>query len=213
MGVCVAGAGAVLGAGWAIQAATLPPPQPATRVAANAAVSFEEHHFAVDVFHVDGRRLVAACLEGWFRAHPGAAAIRGSLVSFRHGPLLLVSMSRRVTVLRGPALPFLPGALAVAAGCPRVLAHTFGRAAEFSDRLTVERSRAASQPALALHLRRGRRERLTLYVSPRGDHPLVAIVALGGREATARIFLGHASAAALARFHMGAALHRGKGGA
>jgi len=53
--VGLAGAAGVAASGWAIQAAALPPPTPAARVAADASTWFHEHRFIVDVFHFEAR--------------------------------------------------------------------------------------------------------------------------------------------------------------
>lgn len=185
--------------GWALQAAALPAPKPAAQVAADASAWFHEYRLAVDVFHFHHRRFEGACLSTWIR-NADERRIRSSLLSFGSGPILRVS-NRRVSVLRprrGRRFP--PGLLAAAAGCSRKLSGVLTAAAQNAGHMTTERSYAASRPALALELELGKRERLTVFVSPRTDRPLVAFVRLHGRQITARIYLQRASGKTLARF-------------
>lgn len=184
--VGLAGAAAVTASGWALQAAALPPPTPAARVAADASVWFHEYRFVVAVFHYEHRRTEGACLRGWFRHVHGRKA-RGSLLSLR---------STRSHGAR------LPRRLAAAAGCSRELARAIVGAAQSGAHLTVSRSYAANRPAIALRVPRGKDKRLTLYVSPRTDRPLVAVVAIADHEATARLYLHPVTRRALARFHL-----------
>lgn len=199
--VALAGAAGVTASGWALQAAALPPPKPAARVAADASVWFHDYRLAVDVFHFDHRRLEGACVRGWILRVPGEKT-RASVLSFRTGRVLRVSGNDRVTVVEAPRrrrrVP--PGRLAAEAGCSRLLAGTLARAAESGGHLTTERAYAANRPAIALELDRGNEERLTLYVSPRTDQPLVAFVDLDRRQITARIYLQRVTRRVLRRF-------------
>jgi hypothetical protein len=86
-----------------------------------------------------------------------------------------------------------------------MLARTLAAAAQSSLHLTTERAYAANRPAVALELQRGREMRLTLFVSPRTDRPLVAFVDLDTRKITARIYLQRVTRAVLRRFRL---LHR-----
>jgi hypothetical protein len=200
--VAFAGVAGVAASGWALQAAALPPPKPAARVAADASVWFHEHRLAVDVFHFDHRRLDGACVRGWQRLRNGSR-IRASLLSFSGGPILRLSGKRQVSVVAPRRRRrFPPGLLAVDAGCTRMLARTLASAAQGSGRLAMERAYAANRPAIALELQRGREERLTLFVSPQTDQPLVAIVYLDGETITARIYLQRATRGMLADFRL-----------
>jgi len=198
----LAGATAVAGAGWALEAAALPPPEHADQVAAAAIGWLAEHPFAVDVFHAGHHRLHGACTQGSFRAGHGRGVVHGTLISLRPGPVVVFARHHQVVRIHGAPLRFLPPSLAAAVGCPRRLASTLDRATHFGDSLRVERSYAANQPALKLELRRVHDERLTLYVSPQRARPLVAILARDGKVATARIYLGNTTPQALRHFHI-----------
>jgi len=200
--IALAGAAGVVASSWALQAAALPPPKPAARVAADASVWLHDYRLAVDVFHFDHRRVKGACIRGWFpRRHEAKA--RASLLSFEAGPVLRVSPKRSVPVTsprRGRRFP--PPKLAADAGCSRLLASVLGAAAQSGGNLSEERAFAANRPAVALEMRRGRHERLTLFVSPRTDHPLVSFVAIGRRTITSRIYLQRATRHVLRHFRL-----------
>jgi hypothetical protein len=197
----LAGAAGVAVSGWALQAAALPPPTPAARVAADASTWFHEYRLVVDVFHFDHRRTSGACLRGWF-GHSHGHKARESLLSLESGTILRTLPKRRVAVFEGHPNRHLPGSLAVGAGCSLALAATLAEAAQTNGDMTVSRAYAANQPAIALKVSRGREKRLTLYVSPETRRPLVAIVAIADHEATARLYLTRVRRAVLAHFHL-----------
>lgn len=203
--VALAGVAGVIASGWALQAAALPPPRPADRVAADASAWFHDYRLAVDVFHFDRRRVEGACVRGWFARRDGVED-RGSLISFRAGPILRVSGKDHLSVVRAPRrIGFPPPLLAADVGCSRMLARTLAAAAQGSAHVSTERAYAANRPAIALELQRGKEERLTLYVSPRTDRPLVAFLARDRRHITARIYLQPVGRRVLRRFGL---LHR-----
>jgi hypothetical protein len=86
-----------------------------------------------------------------------------------------------------------------------MLASTLAAAAQGAGRLTTERAFAANRPAVAVEVQRSREERLTVFLSPRTEQPLVAFVDLDGHKITARIYLQRVSRETLARFRL---LHR-----
>jgi hypothetical protein len=187
--VAFAGAAGVIASGWALQAAALPAPKPAARIAADTSVWFREYRLAFDVFHFHHRRIKGACVSTWFR-RPDERKVRTSLLSFSSGPVFRVYSRRRISVVAARRRRrFPPAQLAADAGCSRLLAGALAAAAQNAGHLTTERSYAANRAAIALELRLGRRERLTIFVSPRTDRPLVAFVDLEQRQITARIYL------------------------
>ena len=199
MSVAIAFAGVVgvIASGWALQAGALPPPKPAARIAADASVWFHEHRLAVDVFHFDHRRVVGACVRGWLPRTKGGQ-VRASLLSFTGGRILQISGRRHVAVVVARSrLRLPPGLLAAEAGCSRMLERTLAGAAQNAVHITTERAYAANRPAVAIELRRGREERVTLFVSPKTEQPLVAFVDLDGRRITARIYLQRVTRAVL----------------
>lgn len=203
--VAFAGAAGVAASGWAIQAAALPQPKPAARIAAEASVWFHDYRLAVDVFHFHHHRVDGACVRGWQRRR-NQPKLRASWLSFDAGPILRISGKRHVSVVAARRLRrFPPGLLASEAGCSRMLARTLAAVAQGSGRITMERAYAANRPAVALELQRSREARLTLFVSPLTNEPLVAFVDLDGRKITARIYLQRVRRTVLARFGL---LHR-----
>jgi hypothetical protein len=199
--VGLAGAAGVAASGWAVQAAALPPPTSAARVAADASAWFHEYRLVVDVFHSEHRRTSGACLRGWVGGAHGHKA-RGSVLSLESGPILRTLPKQRVGVVSGHPDRYLPGALAMAAGCSRELASTLAEAAQAGAHMTVSRAFAANQPAIALKVSPSHDKRLTIYLSPRTDRPLVAIVALADHEATARLYLSRIEPRLLERFRL-----------
>jgi hypothetical protein len=196
----LAGAAGVTATGWALQAAALPPPTPAARMAADASVWFHEHRLVIDVFHVGRRRQSAACLRGWFAAAHGGV-VRGSLLGMEGGPVLRIAAdSRRVSVVRGRLRRRLPARLAVTAGCSGELAPLLARAAQSGGHLRAVPDFAAGRATVALELMPSEGERLTLDVSPRTFQPLVATIVRGDRTLTARLYLAHAQRGVLQRF-------------
>jgi hypothetical protein len=202
--IAVVGAAGVAASGWALQAAALPPPKPAARVAADASVWFHEYRLTVDVFHFDHRRVEGACVRGWQRPRNGTK-IRGSLLSLRAGPILRVSGKRHVSVVVARRGRFPPGPLAATASCSHTLAATLAAAAQGAGHITMERAYAVNHPAIALELQLSREERLTLFVSPETARPLVAFVDLDGQKISSRIYLQRIRPWVLAQFRL---LHR-----
>lgn len=199
--VAFAGAAAVILSGWALQAAALPPPTPATRVAADASAWLHDYRLVVDVFHVHHRRFEGACLRGWF-AGPHEPKARASLLSLDSGRLIRIPARRHALLATGNE-GRLPQRILALVGCSGQIATVLAAAAQSGDgHLTTERSYAANRPAVALELNGIRSARLTLYVSPRTFRPLVAFVDARGHVATARLYLARARPSLLRRFHL-----------
>lgn len=198
--VALLGAGAVTASGWALQAAALPPPKPAALVAADASTWLHDYRLAVDVFHVDHRRIEGACLRGWFH-RPGGPKVRGSLLSLKPVPAPHAS-SRGVTVAKVRSDRLLLARLGVVVGCTGKLEGALAAAAQNGVHLTAERAYAANRPAIALEWSRGRDKNVTLFVSPETDQPLVAISEIAGRSVTARLYLARARPRLLTRFDL-----------
>lgn len=199
--VGLAGAAALAAAAWAVQTVALPQPARAHRVAADVGQWFHYYRLSIDVFHSDGHRFSGECLRGSYRIR-GPRHVRhahGSVLALSGGPVVLLTGKRRIRLVSGRRRSELPAFLAVAAGCTKALASEVDAAAQSNLRLRVERAYAANQPALALRLPRIRDERLTIYLSPRNDRPLVAVAAVGGRIATARLYLTRATTGRKAR--------------
>lgn len=210
--VGLAGAAGVAASGWALQAAALPPPTPAARVAADASAWLHAYRLSVDTFHFDHRRIGGACLRGWF-GHAHGRRVRASLLSLRPGGVLRASDGRhlRISFVRGHPDRLLPARLAATAGCTAELAAAVAVAAQEGVHLTAERAYAANRPAVALALPRHIDKALTLYVAPRTDQPLVAIVSNGDEQVTARLYLNRVSRSLLTRFHLPREAHVPKG--
>lgn len=197
--VALAGAALVTAGGWSLQAAALPPPERADRVAADASAWLHYYRLVVDVFHVRHHRLKGACLRGWF---PDAEGVKtqASLLSLGSRPTVRVAGRRGVSREAGYRARRLPVRLLALVGCSGKLAQILAAAAQSGRSLHVERSYAANQPAVALTVAGTHDERLTLYVSPTTFRPLVAIAEREGRAATARLYLNRIEPRTLQRF-------------
>ena len=199
--VALAGTAGVTASGWALQAAALPPPKPAARVAADASAWLHEYRFVIDIFHFDHRRTTGACLRGWFPG-PGGSMSRASLLALESEPPQRVSARLHTLLAAGRRGRGLPVRILALVGCSGELSPILADAAQNGGRLTTERSYAANQPALALELERGKEARFTVYVSPVTYRPLVAFVDVMGTTATARLYLSPARPGLLHRFHL-----------
>jgi hypothetical protein len=197
--VALAGAAAITVSGWSLEAAALPAPAHADRVAADASTWLHDYRLVVDVFHVDHRRVKGACLRGWF-PDPNGVKTQASLLSLRSGPVFRLSGRRRVVLRAGKRDRRLHLRLLALAGCSGTLSRFFAAAAQSGGDLSAERSYAANQPAIALKLDRGKHEHFTLYVSPSTFQPLVVIVERDHRAATARLYLNRITPRLLRRF-------------
>jgi hypothetical protein len=180
----------------------LPEPKPAAEVAADASVWFHRYRLAVDVFHFHHRRIEGACASS-LAQRPGGRNVRTSVLSYRSGPIVRVVGKRHVSVVAaGQRRRFPPELLAADAGCSRLLSGVLTSAAQNGGHITTERSYAANRPVIALELQLGREERLTVFVSPRTDRPLVVFVNLDRRQITTRIYLQQVTGRALAPFRL-----------
>jgi hypothetical protein len=199
--VAFVGAAAVAAGGWALQAAALPSPEHADRVAADASAWLHDYRLVVDVFHIDHRRVKGACLRGWFPG-PGRTTSLASVLSLGSGHVFRFTSGRRVSPGSRERDRQRPGGLMALAGCSAKLSSALASAAQSGQVLRIERGYAANQPAIALRVGRTHHERLTLYVSPKTYLPIVAVVDRGGHTATARIYLTRISPALLARWRL-----------
>lgn len=195
----LAGDATVTASGWALQAAALPPPEHADRIAADASAWLHNYRLVVDVFHVDHRRMKGACLRGWFPNQTGVKT-QASLLSLRGGPVFRLSERRRAVLESGPEIRGEHVRLLALAGCSGALARVLASAAQSGWDLSVERGFAADQPAVKLKLDPGRHEHIAVYVSASTYRPLVAVVVRKHRAATARIYLNRITPRLLHRF-------------
>jgi hypothetical protein len=202
----LAGAAALGGAAWRIQAEVLPGPALAAQAAVRANEWLRVHRLSFVVFHARHHRSEGTCLRSWYIQPHSRGRLRlwygrkdGSLLLLSHGPVVLATGSGRVVLTLGHRLRSLPTFLAVAIGCTHSIGDELIRAAQ-NGGLSIERGYAANQPAFALELH-FHNERLTVYLSPRDYRPLVVIGAEAGHIASARLYLSRLTPAEATRFH------------
>lgn len=189
LAVACAVAAGIATAGWAVQAATLPPPTRADDVAARAVAWFLRYRL------VDARLRVGGgppqrtrCLQGWLPVLAGGRPDRGTVLALP-GSRAVIQAHPRLRVVgvphgepRGLALVQLE-----AAGCSRVDGPRLAALVQ-SRRLDVDRAFAYGYPALALRVPT-RRTRLTIFVTPRTFKPFAVEVTSRRFDARGRIRL------------------------
>lgn len=196
--VALAGGGALAGAAWSVQAAGLPPPSRAGRVAADATRLLSEHRVIVDIFHLDHQRLRGICVGGWFPLPDGKKA-PGSLLALQSGTQYLIAGGKVHADLGLRRRARLPR-LAFEVGCGRNITRALLPAEQGGVHLRAERAYAAGRPAIALRLHSAHDGGFSLYVAAGTYQPLVAIVHRWGETMTARLYLAHFTPALLSRF-------------
>ena len=89
----------VLGVGWTVQAAALPPPERAELVVARAALWLSRYRFVVSAFAVGGSPAIhAQCLEGWFSTGRSGSG-RGTALHFGRSATIVSLQGRTLEVL------------------------------------------------------------------------------------------------------------------
>lgn len=219
--VGITGAGVIAVGCWALQAGALPSPTSADRIAARATFWLQRHPLILDSFHVGRGTTSGACLRGWFSDGRGPR-VRGSLFAQQDSVWLAARLKRRLSLLRGRALPATRAALEVTLGCSRELQDLLIEALREGDPLGAKQSHGLGQATVALtlpnldsrltleisrhrytlHLPTLKEERLTLYVAARTYKPLIAVAVGNGRRISARLSLVALTPAALARVRL-----------
>ena len=181
---------ATFAGGWAVQAASLPPPERSDRVAAHAVAWLLRFRLVESSFRIDGGRVVhGRCLDGWFPSR-GGGADRGTLLRLDDG-VSIVSVpphSLDVDGAPGGEPRGLPLAQLELAGCPRVLAPLLGGLVQSGRRVRVTRAFAAGRPALAVRIPTTR-TRIVLYLTPKTDRPIAVSVTTGRDSGRGRLRL------------------------
>lgn len=181
---------ATFAGGWAVQAASLPPPEKGDRIAARAVAWLLRYPLVESSFRIDrGPLLHGRCLEGWF---PGAGGhtSRGTLLQLDDG-LSLVAVPPHYLEIDGlpNGEPYgLPLAQLELAGCSRVLAPLLGQLLQSGRNVRVEPAFAAGRATLAVSIPTAG-TRIVLYLAPKTDRPLAVSVTSGRYTGRGRIRL------------------------
>ena len=176
---------ATFAGGWAVQAASLPPPEKADRVAARAVEWLLRYRLVESSFRIGRSSLLQGrCLESWFPSS-GGRADRGTLLQLDDGVTIVAVPSRHLEIDGAPkgAPHGLPLAQLELAGCPRVLAPLLGALVQSGRSVHVSRAFAVGRPALAVRIPSAR-ARIVLYLAPTTDRPIA--VSLTSRSYSGR---------------------------
>lgn len=167
---------AVLTGSWALQTATLPPPQPGNAAGARAVAWLLRHRLVESTLLVGGRVVHGRCLQTWLPGRHGS--VRGALLQLDDGVTVLDAPGR--TLDSEPWEPrWLAAAQLVLGGCSRILGSRIAQLVQHHPGVRVARVFAAGRPALALHVPMPG-TRLTVFLAARTDRP-VALRATGPR--------------------------------
>ena len=179
-GVAGAVVAVVLGAGFAIQRATLRPPPAATQAALRAAAWLERYRLVDSTITLgDGTVVRGRCLQDWF--HAEGRRRRGAVLHLDDGYVLLAVPPHTLQPNGGtPATRTAsPLVLMELAGCPRVLARRVQTLAQRRRGLTYTGGRN-----LTFELKG---TKVTLMLEPGSGKPVGVRLAASGTSGTSRI--------------------------
>lgn len=161
LGVLLIG-GAVTASAWALEASTLPAPEPGELATLNATAHLEQYRFVESSLRANGSSAVRGrCLTGWFPS-------RGELL--RLGPATTIADLGGHRLDVAGRLAADPAAYLLLAGCPTLLARTVGRLLQSGAKTTVARA-WFTRPAVVVRID-DKSAVLTLYLTPKRDIPL-----------------------------------------
>ncbi|HVA30793.1 MAG TPA: hypothetical protein VMU58_05955 [Gaiellaceae bacterium] len=199
--VAAAVGAAVLGAGWAVQAAALPAPERADLVAAHAASWLSRYRFVVSAFAVGGEPAVhAQCLQGWF-SPDGRAKRPGMVLHFGRHAAVVALAGRPLDVLAVPGGEHarLAAVQLALAGCPHLVSREIVAALDSQRGIRSERATVADHPAIALDVP-VEHGRMQVYVTPRTYRPIAISLDLSRFSGRGRIRLTPLTPALLTAF-------------
>jgi hypothetical protein len=181
-------AGGVLGGAWALQAATLPAPDPGNLVAVRAMGWLAGERLVESTFAVgDGPSVRSSCVRTWLSAKGSREqAVRLTVA----GRMRVIPIARPYVDARGKQVGRPNGPLLARlelAGCPPVLASQIAGLVRHGSRTPVGQARVAGRPALTLKIWT-RAGRVTVYLDGETKRPFALTVA--GRRPAGQARLG-----------------------
>jgi hypothetical protein len=158
--------GAIVGAGFGVQAVVLGRPGPAPELVAHVLAKLKSYRRSQTTMTVEGRHLTAVCTQYWQGGHRvAAAAVEHGPTIVERGNLLVENGNRLVETGR---LAFVEFELA---GCPRPLATWLASQVNRGGRIDVTSEELDGRPVYALSVPSAPL-RLELFISRRGGLPV-----------------------------------------
>ncbi|TML86248.1 MAG: hypothetical protein E6G08_12120 [Actinobacteria bacterium] len=166
-------AGAVCGAGYAVERIGLRAPTDGERVTAKAVGVMLRYRYVQSKIRVAGRRpMTAECLQGWMPRRPGRPAGRGARIILGDGTRLLVGDRQIKRLQTGTSKPPLAPVVAVElAGCPRPLMDHVAKHLIGGTRAQAVPVSFSGRPTYRVHVRTPR-TRFDVYVDRHSLVPL-----------------------------------------
>jgi hypothetical protein len=177
-------AAGALGGAWALQAATLPAPDPGALVAARTMSWLAGYRVVESTFVIgDGRSARSRCVRTWLRVggdrEPAVRlTVGGTTRTIPIGRPYVTASGRQVGKPRGALLARL-----VLAGCPPILASQIAGLVHYRSSTPVGEARLDGRPAQTLQIWTTA-GRVTVYLDAGSKRPLA--VALAGRAPAGR---------------------------
>jgi hypothetical protein len=158
LGVLLIGS-AVTASAWALEASTLPAPEPGDLAALNATTGLAKYRYVQSSLRANGASVLQArCLTGWFPR-------RGELLRLGPGTTIADLGGHRLDV--DGHLGADPVAYLLLAGCPTVLGRTIDRLLQAGAKTKVTRT-WFTRPAISIRIA-DKTAFLTLYLMPKRD--------------------------------------------
>jgi hypothetical protein len=174
--VLITGA-AITGAGWGLQAATLPAPKRSQLIASRAAAWLFRYRLVESTFNVGtGRPVRTTCTQTWFHLRGGLSG-RGAVLRFDRSRAAVTLQPHDLDLIgfRHREPRWLPRAQLELGGCPRLLGEQIARAVDGGVAPRVTNTTVSGRPLLALRLQAAPLA-LDILLTPRTDRPVGLVV-------------------------------------
>ncbi|MDX6466856.1 MAG: hypothetical protein QOI27_1896 [Gaiellaceae bacterium] len=168
---------AITGAGWGLQAATLPAPRRSELIASRAAAWLFRYRLVDSTFNLGtGRPVHTTCTQTWFHLRGGLSG-RGAVLRFDRSRQAVTLQPHDLDLIgfRHREPRWLPRAQLELGGCPRLLGEQIARAIEGAVPPRVTSTTVSGRPLLALRLQAAPLS-LDVLLTPRTDRPVGLVV-------------------------------------
>jgi hypothetical protein len=168
---------AITGAGWGLQAATLPAPKRSQLIASKAAAWLFRYRLVESTFNVGtGWPVRTTCTQTWFHLRGGLSG-RGAVLRFDRSRVAVTLQPHDLDLIgfRHREPRWLPRAQLELGGCPRLLGEQIARAIDGGVPPRVTNTTVSGRPVLALRLHAAPLS-LDILLTPRTDRPIGLVV-------------------------------------